>query len=201
MNNCLVAITGASGAIIGIRLIEELLKNRIDVIAIISKNGRNVLHAELGADFPLPANVHYFSEGDENSPFNSSSFVLDAMVVAPCSMKTLAGIANGFSFNLIVRAAEIQLRTNRPLILSPRETPLSAPNLKNMLDVKNAGALICPPMAAYYHRPASVDDMTNFFVGKILDLLGIPNTLYQRWQNKQPGSIIRTDDPPKNQEQ
>jgi len=184
VNNCLVAITGASGAIIGIRLIEELLKNRIDVLSIISKKGRNVIHAELGDEFPLPTNVHYFSEDDENSPFNSSSFLLDAMVVAPCSMKTLAGIASGFSSNLIMRAADVQLRTNRPLILSPRETPLSAPNLKNMLDARNAGAIMCPPMAAYYHRPTTIDDMTDFFVGKILDLLGITNSLYQRWQNR-----------------
>jgi 4-hydroxy-3-polyprenylbenzoate decarboxylase len=96
-------------------------------------------------------------------------------------MKTLAAIASGYSENLIVRAAENQLRTNRQLILSPRETPLSHSNLENMLKLRQAGAIICPPMAAYYHLPKSVDEMTDFFVGKILDLLGIANDLYKRW--------------------
>lgn len=181
MKNCLVAITGASGAIIGIRLIEELARNRIHVLAIISQNGQKVIDHELGKEFELPEKTEYFSEDDENSPLNSSSFSLDAMVIVPCSMKTLAGVACGFSFNLIVRAAEIQLRKNKPLILSPRETPLSISNLKNMLDLKKAGAIICPPMAAYYHQPTSVNDMTDFFVGKLLDLLNIPNDLYKRW--------------------
>lgn len=181
MNNCLVAITGASGAIIGIRLIEELLRTDVEVIAIISNNGKKVIEHELGKNYKLPEHARYFSENDANSPLNSSSFTLDGMVIAPCSMKTLAGIACGFSFNLIVRAAEIQLRKNKPLILAPRETPLSTMQLKNMLDLRNAGALICPPMAAYYHHPKTVDDMTDFFTGKILDLLNIPNNLYKRW--------------------
>ena len=181
MKNCLVAITGATGAVIGIRLIEELQKNNIHILAIISNNGKKVINHELGEQFNLPANVEYFSEDDDDSPLNSSSSSVDTMVIAPCSMKTLAGIACGFSFNLIVRAAESQLRKNKPLILCPRETPLSISNLKNMLDLKKAGAIICPPMAAYYHHPKSVAEITDFFVGKILDLLNVPNTLYKRW--------------------
>ncbi len=181
MKNFLVAITGASGAIIGIRLIEELLRTDVDVFVIISNNGEKVIEHELGTNYQLPEHALYFPENDANSPLNSSSFSLDGMVIAPCSMKTLAGIACGFSFNLIVRAAEIQLRKNKPLILAPRETPLSTTQLKNMLDVRDAGALICPPMAGYYHHPKTVDDMTDFFTGKILDLLNIPNNLYKRW--------------------
>jgi 4-hydroxy-3-polyprenylbenzoate decarboxylase len=181
MKKFVVGITGASGAIIGIRLIEELLKTNSHVIGILTKNALQVIHHEVGKEFDLPPKAHFFDEHDGAAPINSSSYLIDGMVVAPCSMKTLAAIANGYSENLIVRAAENQLRTNRPLIISPRETPLSRSNLENMLKLRQAGAIICPPMAAYYHLPKSVAEMTDFFVGKILDLLGVENNLYQRW--------------------
>ncbi|MCU0642653.1 MAG: UbiX family flavin prenyltransferase [bacterium] len=181
MKRFVVGITGASGVIIGIRLIEELLRRDFDVIGILTKNALSVVEHEIGKDFQLPPKAHFFDEHDGTAPINSSSFLIDSMVVAPCSMKTLAAIASGYSENLIIRAAENQLRTNRPLILSPRETPLSQANLENMLKLRQAGAIICPSMAAYYHLPKSIDEMTDFFVGKILDLLGIANDLYQRW--------------------
>jgi len=176
-----VGITGASGAIIGIRLIEELLQRKFSVNAIVSQNAFTVIQHELDADFQLPAKAQYFAENDASAPLNSSSYLTNAMVIVPCSMKTLAAIANGFASNLIVRAAENQLRNCRPLIVVPRETPLSISNLENMIKLKQAGVIICPPMAAYYHHPKTVEDMTNFFVGKTLDLLNIPNQLYKRW--------------------
>ena len=183
MRRFVVGITGASGVIIGIRLVEELLNRDFDVITIVTKNALDVVKHEVGKDFQLPSTAQFFDEHDSAAPINSSSYLIDGVVVVPCSMKTLAAIANGYSNNLIVRAAENQLRTNRPLIISPRETPLSQASLENMLKLRQAGAIICPPMAAYYHHPQSVAGMTDFFVGKILDLLDIDNDLYQRWGN------------------
>jgi len=178
-----VGITGASGVVVGIRLIEELLNRQFQVIGIVTHNGVNVIEHELGKNFSLPTGVIYYDELDGAAVINSSSFLIDGMVIAPCSMKTLAAIANGYTSSLIVRAADNQLRTGKPLILVPRETPLSSSHLENMLKLKQAGAIICPLMAAYYHHPQSIGDMTNFFVGKILDLMRIPNDLYQRWGN------------------
>ena len=184
MKKFVVGITGASGVIIGIRLIEELLARNFEVMGIVTENAGKVIQHELGNNFILPSPARYFDEHDGSAPVNSSSYLIDGMVIAPCSMKTLAAIAHGYASNLIVRAAENQLRTNRSLILVPRETPLSLSHLENMISLKQAGAIICPPMSAYYHHPKSVDEMTNFFVGKILDLLNIPNDLYLRWGNE-----------------
>ncbi len=181
MKKFVVSITGASGVIIGIQLIEELLKLNSEIISIISENARKVIEHELGNNFQLPPKAQYFDQHDATAPINSSSFLINSMVIAPCSMKTLSAVANGYTDNLITRAADNQLRTNNTLILVPRETPLSTSHLENMLKLKQAGAIICPPMAAYYHHPESIEDMTNFFVGKILDLMGIQNELYQRW--------------------
>lgn len=178
-----VGITGATGAIVGIRLMEELRNRSYDVMGIITDNASTVIEHELGKDFLLPYGVHYLDEFDGAAPINSSSYPIDAVVIAPCSMKTMAAIANGYTSSLIVRAADNQLRTARTLILVPRETPLSMSHLENMLKLKQGGAIICPLMAAYYHHPQSVDEMTDFFIGKILDLLRIPNDLYQRWGN------------------
>lgn len=181
MKKIVVGITGASGVVIGIRLIEELLQKNFEVISIITKNAQKVIEHELGNNFQLLPKAQYFEEHDASAPINSSSYLIDAMVIAPCSMKSLSAIANGHTDNLITRAADNQLRTDKPLILVPRETPLSISHLENMAKLKQAGAIICPLMAAYYHHPKSVKDMTDFFVGKILDLLGIQNELYQRW--------------------
>jgi len=181
LKKIIVGITGASGVIIGIRLVEELLNKKYEVISIISKNAKQVIEHELGNNFQLPQEAQYIDENDVTAPINSSSFLVDAMIIAPCSMKTLSAIANGYTHSLITRAADNQLRIDKPLIFIPRETPLSISHLENMLKLKQAGAIICPPMAAYYHHPKSIEDMTDFFVGKILDLLGIQNALYQRW--------------------
>ncbi len=181
MKKIAVGITGASGVIVGIRLIEELLNHQFQVIGILTRNAMHVIEHELGKDYSLPSGVIYYDEFDGTAPINSSSYMIDTMVIAPCSMKTLAAIANGYASSLIVRAADNQLRVCKPLILSPRETPLSSSHLENMLKLKQAGAIICPLMAAYYHHPKTINDMTNFFVGKILDLTDIPNDLYLRW--------------------
>jgi 4-hydroxy-3-polyprenylbenzoate decarboxylase len=177
-----VAITGASGVIIGFRLLEELAQKGRSVYGIISENAKAIITHELGENFKYPSQIIYYNDNNIMAPLNSSSFKLDAMIVAPCSMKTLAAIATGYSHTLITRTAENIIRTNSKFILIPRETPLSATALKNMLHLRREGAIIFPPAVAYYHQPKSIDDITNFFVGKILDLLDIENDLYQRWE-------------------
>ncbi|MFH1726557.1 MAG: UbiX family flavin prenyltransferase [Elusimicrobiota bacterium] len=177
----IVGITGASGVVIGIRLAEELLARGNEVHAVVTSPGRDVIKHEVGKGFKFPAKVRVHENDDPRSPLNSSSFLADAMVVAPCSMKSLAGIAAGYADDLLVRAADGMLRTGKRLILVPRETPLSLSALENMAALRKDGAIIMPPAAAYYHRPKTADDMTNFFVGKILDLLGVENSLYRRW--------------------
>jgi len=176
-----VAITGASGVIIGIRLVEVLAaQGRHRLHLLISSGAEEVLAHEVGPRPSLPAD-HRWAADDLTAPIASSSRAPQAMVVAPCSMKTLSAIAQGYSGDLIGRVADVMLRLNRPLVLMPRETPLSLPAIENMRRAKLAGAIILPPVAAYYHQPQTVDDMTDFFVGKVLDVLGLPHSLYRRW--------------------
>lgn len=177
-----VAITGASGVAIGARLLAALATpGEHQVHLIVSSGAEAVIRHEIGEDVPLPAKWRW-PPGDLAAPIASSSRAPDAMVVAPCSMKTLAGIAHGYAGDLIVRAAEIMLRLNRPLVLMPRETPLSLPAIENMRQAKLAGAVILPPVVAYYPQPLTIDDVTDFFVGKVLDVLGIDHDLYRRWR-------------------
>ncbi len=178
----LVAITGASGIIYGLRLVEVLTELNINNYVILSKAAKKVMEQEV-EDF-----IRYsrflnkcFNEDDIDAPFSSGSYKMDAMVIAPCSMKTLACIANGIADNLITRSADVFLKERRKLILVPRETPLNAIQLENMLKLAKIGAIILPAMPGFYSKPKSVEDMVNFIVGKILDCLGIENNLYKRW--------------------
>jgi 4-hydroxy-3-polyprenylbenzoate decarboxylase len=177
-----VAITGASGATIGVRLLEVLAeqKEQHTVHLIVSRGAQAVMAEELDADLRLPAN-HRWDVADLTAPIASSSRAPGAMVIAPCSMKTLSAVAHGYANDLIVRVAEIMVRLGRPLVLMPRETPLSLPDIENMRLAKLAGAIILPPVMAYYPRPQTVDEVTDFFVGKVLDVLGLEHSLYRRW--------------------
>lgn len=179
----IVAVTGASGAVLAVRLLENLADHEVHVL--VSDAAAQVLLHELGTT-DLPAS-HRYGEKDWDSPLASSSFVTDGMVIMPCSMKTLAMVAHGWSANLIGRAAENTLRTGRKLILVPRETPLSLAAIENMRLAKLAGAVLLPPNMAYYFHPKTLDDMNAFIVGKVLDILDIPHTLYQRWGSTVPG--------------
>ena len=123
-----------------------------------------------------------YNNNDFLSPSASGSFKLDSMIIAPCSMKTLSAIANGYSDTLTSRAASCCLKEGRRLILMNRETPLDLPGIKNLLRAKLSGAIILPAMPAFYHKPIKIDDMVNFIVGKILDQLGISHTLFKRWE-------------------
>jgi 4-hydroxy-3-polyprenylbenzoate decarboxylase len=176
-----VAITGASGVEIGARLLAVLHSlERHSVHLLLSDSGRAVIDYEMGSDVELPASFHW-SVNDFSAPIASSSQAPDAMVIAPCSMKTLSAVASGFTSDLVSRVADMMLRMGRPLVLMPRETPLSLPAIENMRMAKLAGAIILPPIIAYYPRPQSLDQVTDFFVGKVLDVLGIEHDLYRRW--------------------
>ena len=172
-----VVITGASGSIVGLRLIEELKKKKIETVTLISEMGKRVIKEEIGKDIKPD-----YEENDLFAPTASSSQKIDAFVVCPCSMKTLSAIANGYSNTLITRTADNCLRMKRKVIICVRETPYNLIHVENMKKIILAGGIIMPLTAAYYFKPKDVDDMTNFFVGKILDLLDIENDLFARWK-------------------
>lgn len=178
----IVAVTGASGAVLAACLLEHLAGHETHLI--VSDAARAVLRHELGRE-DLPATARY-GEDEWSSPLASSSFLADGMVVVPCSMKTLAMVAHGLSSNLIGRAADNVLRTGRRLVLVPRETPLSLAAIENMRLAKMAGAIVLPPNMAFYFRPQTLDDMVDFVVGKILDALNLPHALYRRWEGPAP---------------
>ena len=197
-NTKVVAITGASGAIYGLRLIQELLNRGDDVVVLISPSGFLVLGHETGLRLKgdrfeiekglkkyfgrTKGRINYYPADDISSFLSSgSSFVRD-MVVCPCSMGTLARISCGISGNLIERAADVVLKEKGRLILVPRETPFNQIHLENMLRLSKAGAHIIPAMPGFYHQPKKVEDLVDFMVGKILDAMRIENKLYERWE-------------------
>jgi 4-hydroxy-3-polyprenylbenzoate decarboxylase len=188
----LLAITGASGSIYGLRLTEELLRSDHQVTLVASKSGREVCRFETGvildnADslkqrWQLPeAHLTIRVADDLWAPEASGSAAPDAMVVAPCSMGTLGRIAAGISGNLIERAADVMLKEAKPLLLVPRETPFSAIHLENLLKLSRCGARIVPAMPAFYQKPETIEDLVNFVVGKVLDQLGVEQNLFRRW--------------------
>jgi len=180
----IVAITGATGAIYGIHLLQALRGAKVGTELIVSKWARVTIEQETDfsyAEVTAMADVVHAS-GDVSAPISSGSARIDAMVVCPCSMKTLAGIRSGYSDNLVLRAADVTLKERRKLILVTRESPLSEIHLENMLGLCRMGAVILPPMPAFYHRPHSIDDIVNHTVARILDSLGVEHELSQRWQ-------------------
>jgi len=191
-----VAITGASGTCYGLRLIKWLLQHDVQITALISRAGGQVLSHETGLAWPdepgarlemlrgyfnCSDQLQYYDERNFLAPVASGSAAPDAVVVVPCSMGSLARIAAGISDNLIERAADVALKEHRSLILVPRETPLNVLHLENMLRLARAGACILPAMPAFYHQPGKISDLIDFVVGKILDSLGEDHHLFQRW--------------------
>ena len=180
----LVAITGASGAAYGLRLLQTLQSvTSVETHAVVSDAGWQTLRHELHAGpqtlRPLVHTLH--DSAHIGAGPASGSFRCSAMVVAPCSMRTLAAIAHGLSDNLVTRAADVMLKERRRLVLMARETPLHLGHLRNMTAVTEMGAIVCPPVPAFYLRPQSVDDIVNASVARVLDLLDVPHTLSERW--------------------
>jgi 4-hydroxy-3-polyprenylbenzoate decarboxylase len=188
MGKYLVCITGASGSVYGLRLMRALTETGHELHAVVSPWGSRVIAQETGrpfadwaAELKLPQERIYAPE-NLGAPPASGSFRLDAVIVAPCSMNSAAAIASGLCLNLIHRAALVSLKEGRPLILAPRETPLSLPDLRNLTALAEAGAVILPASPAFYHAPQNVDDMIDFITGKILDRLSISHQLYHQWR-------------------
>ncbi|NLI11345.1 UbiX family flavin prenyltransferase [Pelotomaculum propionicicum] len=183
MKKIIIAISGASGAIYGIRLLEELIKKGAETHLIISGAAKETIMMETNYSLEeLEKNAHhYYNNKNIAAAPASGSFLHDGMVIAPCSMKTLSAIAHGYADNLINRAADVTIKEKRRLILVTRETPLSVIHLENMLKLARLGVFIMPPVTSFYHRPQTVEDIIDQLTGRLLDELGIENSLARRW--------------------
>lgn len=192
-----VGITGASGAVYAVRTVAALLERGCRVEVVVSEFGRRLLRDELGPEAAVDAFEKYLRDRygagvDQGSlllhpnknigaTIASGSYHCSAMVIIPCSMKTLAGVANGLSRNLIERAADVALKERRRLVVVPRETPMSLPQLKNLVLCAEAGAVVLPAMPAFYQHPRSLDDLADFIAGKVLSALELEHELYPAW--------------------
>ncbi len=190
-----VAITGASGSVYGLKLVSELLRAGERVNLILTSTGRQVLYHETGLDWSaeIKEQRHQVQEhfasiavdclaiDDFWAGAASGSAAANAMIVIPCSMGTVGRIAAGLSGNLLERAADVMLKERRQLILVPRETPFSTIHLENLLRLSRAGAVVLPAMPGFYHGPETIDDLVDFVVGKVLDQLSVQHSLFERW--------------------
>jgi len=192
-----IGITGASGAVYAVRTVAALLERGVHVELIVSDYGRRLLRDELGdqatverlRDFleakygrsVAAGEINLHSNRDLGATIASGSHGCSGMAIVPCSMKTLAAVANGLSRNLIERAADVMLKERRRLVLVPRETPMSLPELRNMVLCSEAGATVLPAMPAFYQMPKTLDDLADFMAGKILGALGLDHDLYPPW--------------------
>jgi 4-hydroxy-3-polyprenylbenzoate decarboxylase len=192
-----LGVTGASGAMYAMRTMAALLERECHLEVVISEYGRRLLHDELGEKASVSRLREYlvetYGEGvskgtfvvlsnkDLGATIASGSHECEGMAIVPCSMKTLAGVAHGLSRNLVERAADVMLKEKRRLVLVPRETPMSLPQLKNMVLCAEAGAMILPAMPAFYQMPTTLADLADFMAGKILSALGLNHDLYPKW--------------------
>jgi flavin prenyltransferase len=179
-----VGVSGASGAIYGVRLLEKLrVQSGVEVHLILTRSGEKTLFLETGKKAQeLKAMAQYsYALEDISGRLASGSFRTDGMVIAPCSIHTMSAIAGGISSNLLIRAADVTLKERRPLILMVRESPLHLGHLRTMVALAEMGAVIAPPVPGFYHRPASVQDLVDHSVNRVLDLLGLPSRDTPRW--------------------
>ena len=197
-----IGITGASGALYATRTLAALLERGVHVELIVSDYGRRLLRDELGEVASVDRLIPYLSDRygrgvaagsvtmhnnrDQGATVASGSHGCRGMAIVPCSMKTLAAVAHGLSRNLIERAADVMLKEKRRLVIVPRETPMSLPQLRNMVLCAEAGAIMLPAMPAFYQQPKTLDDLADFMAGKILSALGFEHALYPAWTGKVP---------------
>jgi len=196
MTSYIVAITGASGSIYGIRLTDVLLTLGYKVHMCISTVAFSIIRDETGIDwfakegsliqekiksYFSSENIDFYEESDLSAPISSGSFRTSGMFIVPCSMKTLSAVSHGYAINLIERAADVTLKEGRRLLISPREMPFNTIHIENMLRLSKMGVIVAPPVPAFYNKPKDINDIVDFVVGKILDSMGIKNSLFQRW--------------------
>jgi 4-hydroxy-3-polyprenylbenzoate decarboxylase len=199
MTSYIVAITGASGSIYGIRLIDALLKLDHKVHLCISTTAFSIIKDETGIDWSAEethliqekirsyfssGNINFYHESDLFAPISSGSFRTSGMFIVPCSMKTMSAISHGYAANLIERAADVILKEGRKLLISPREMPFNTIHIENMLRLSKMGVIVAPPVPAFYHSPKDINDIVDFVVGKLLDSMGIENSLFKRWKKE-----------------
>jgi 4-hydroxy-3-polyprenylbenzoate decarboxylase len=180
----IIGITGATGAIYGVRLLEVLASLKdIETHLVISAAGEKTIVYETQrriSDIRKLAG-HSYDIGDIYAPISSGSFLCDGMIIAPCTVKTMSALANSYSENLMLRAGDVTLKERRKLVLMVRETPLHLGHLRNMERLTEMGAIILPPMPAFYHQPQTVQDIVDHTIGKILDIFAIKHNLFQKW--------------------
>lgn len=181
-----IGLAGSSGPIYGIRLLEVLRELGVETHLVVSDGARRTIPLETGGRWSAEkvealATVVYDNH-DLAASISSGSFITDGMIVAPCSMKTVAAIAHSFSQDLLARAADVTLKEGRKLVLVPRETPLHLGHLRNMVSAAEIGAVILPPVPAFYHAPSTIEDLINQTVGKVLDQFHVEHTLFRRWR-------------------
>ncbi|MCR3883037.1 UbiX family flavin prenyltransferase [Methanotrichaceae archaeon M04Ac] len=195
ISDVVVGISGASGVVYGIRLLEVLAEMGSVTHLVMTDAARKIIEIET-EESPIEVEMmadRVYSPRDFTASIASGSNIFDAMVVAPCSMRTLAGIANGVSDTLITRAADVCLKERRRLILVTRESPLNLVHLKNMVAATEAGAIILPPSPGFYTRPERIEEMVDAVVGRVLDLLGAEHDLYKRWKTPLSGNAYNDE--------
>lgn len=182
----IVAITGASGVIYGLKVLEALHDLGKETGLVMTDPAKIILDYELGLEEKHLKSLatEYYEADDLTASINSGSCLFESMVIVPCTMKTLSAIAHGYANNAVTRAADVSLKERRKLVLVPRETPLRSVHLENMLKVSNEGGIILPAMPGFYHRPQNMDDISNFIAGKVLDVLNIDHDLFKRWDGE-----------------
>ena len=187
-NRLIIGISGASGIVYGIRLLQILRNTPVETHLVISRAAEIALAHETNrkvAEVKAMADVHY-AASDIGAAISSGSYRTDGMIIAPCSIRSMSEIASGVTSTLLTRAADVVLKERRRLVLMVRETPLHLGHLRTLARLAEIGAIIVPPIPGFYHKPRTVDDIVNQSVGKALDALGVPNDLFKRWQGAKP---------------
>ena len=191
----IVGMSGASGAILGIRTVERLASLGVEVHLVVSKWGQVMIAQETdySIDRVRSLAARWYKDADLGAAVSSGSFVTDGMVIVPCSARTVAALASGYGDNLLCRAADVMLKERRPLVLAVREAPLSPIHLRNLLLLAEAGATIFPPAPAFYSRPSSISEMVDYLVVRLLDQLGLHAESANRWAGLGPTAAVPTD--------